>query len=355
MPRTITIGGINIDVDRNVNVVYSPKQDKEREKAFMILSGLSSSVSENRILEAFFNIPSVSAVRLLKLASEQGVPVYAITNLNLNDILPQLQVDTDTNLDIINAVNAGKTVIVSKTNITFGQWTGAGYIVIDPVTGAASYMISRSLGGGDMDQTPIADPNFKATWFDKMIFDIVRLNIISCGQNLVGTLYREGCKDPSVTGACRGRIDCSGLTTLCYEKAGITLLKFKNGDYRNAQQQYDYSLITEEPKYGDLVFFQGTNDKTPCDGLKNPDDGITHVTIYVRPNMMIGAGGRGVRITSITGMQERYEQWCEESACVKKENGVCIEFDRCNCAVKWQDNKDKDKFTSFVGYGKIIP
>ena len=59
MPRAVAEGGINVDVDRNINVVFSSTQDKEREKAFMILSGFSSSAWEHVVLEAFFDVPSV--------------------------------------------------------------------------------------------------------------------------------------------------------------------------------------------------------------------------------------------------------------------------------------------------------
>ncbi len=149
LPRSASEGGINIDVDLNICVVVSPTQDNERVKAFMILSGLSSSAWENRILEAFINLPSVSAVQLLKLASEGGIPIYTVTSANVNDMLPQLQVGPDVAIDIQNAVNAGKKIIISKTNVTYNQWTGVGYVIMNPSTGAAGYIISGNSAGGD--------------------------------------------------------------------------------------------------------------------------------------------------------------------------------------------------------------
>jgi hypothetical protein len=61
--------------------------------------------------------------------------------------LTLLQVGTDVIFDIQNAINAGKEVTVSKTNITYAGWTGSGYIIIDPDTGDGAYMISGGLGG----------------------------------------------------------------------------------------------------------------------------------------------------------------------------------------------------------------
>jgi hypothetical protein len=44
-------------------------------------------------------------------------------------------------------VGAGKEAIVSKMNINVNGWTGCGYIIIDPNTGAGAYMISGGTNG----------------------------------------------------------------------------------------------------------------------------------------------------------------------------------------------------------------
>jgi hypothetical protein len=61
--------------------------------------------------------------------------------------MPQLQVDGETKTDIRNAVNAGKEATVQQSDITFNGWTGHGYIVIDPETGAGAYMIAGGMSG----------------------------------------------------------------------------------------------------------------------------------------------------------------------------------------------------------------
>lgn len=351
LPRSVSVGGFNIDVDRNVNVVVSPTQDDERVRAFMILSGLASSISENRILEAFFEISSVSSVRLLKHASGLGIPVYTITNANLNETLPLLQVGEAVKADVVNSVNAGKKVIIPKMNMTLDQWTGVGYIVIDEVTGAASYMISGGLAGASTpNKAPIANPNFKATWLDRLIFKIVRWNIISFAKDQIGTLYKLGCKDPTAAGICKDRIDCSGLAALSYDKAGITLLKNKN-----AAMQYAYALQIDYPIYADLVFFKGSYDKN-CDGIVDADDGITHVAIYERPDYMIGAQSKGVKEYPISGWTERRPLVCYEFVCKQKQNNVCVAWDTCACVKgQWKTNPTGSLYNPFVGYGQIVP
>ena len=62
--------------------------------------------------------------------------------------LPQLQQSADVMDEIQNAIAAGKEVTVSQGTVTVGGWTGAGYIIVDPQTGAGAYMIEGGANGG---------------------------------------------------------------------------------------------------------------------------------------------------------------------------------------------------------------
>ena len=75
------------------------------------------------------------------------MPIYTIRQSNIDTVLPQLQIGADVKSDIANAVNAGKQVTVSKSNINLNGWTGCGYIITDPLTGAGAYMISGGQNG----------------------------------------------------------------------------------------------------------------------------------------------------------------------------------------------------------------
>ena len=70
--------------------------------------------------------------------------------------------------------------------------------------------------------------------------------------------------------------DCSGLTSWCYGKAGISLP-------RTAQAQYDATqhIPLSQAKAGDLVFFHSTY---------NAGTYVTHVGIYAGNNRMYHAG-----------------------------------------------------------------
>ena len=152
VPLSARHGGLSMDVDRAMVLVKALDGDINKPKQFVYVSGQNSSALEHAIPEQLFSTPQnpgegISAVKALKIANDQGIPIYTINKTNIDSVLPQLQLDSGTITDIRNAVNAGKIVTVSKTDITFNGWTGCGYIVIDPNTGSGAYMISGGLNG----------------------------------------------------------------------------------------------------------------------------------------------------------------------------------------------------------------
>jgi len=148
VPTMIAEAGIMIDVDRNIYAAFPKDGDLTKIKQFMIAAGQISSAMEHEIFEIMYQAKGVSTVQVLKIAIDQNIPVYTITQNNISSVLPVLQISSDVKDDIQNAVNAGKTVVTPKQNITYYTWHGTGYIVMDPQTGAAAYMISTSLAGG---------------------------------------------------------------------------------------------------------------------------------------------------------------------------------------------------------------
>jgi hypothetical protein len=141
-----------MDVDRVMQTVFSKDGDMKKVKQFMLSSGLLSSTLEHAVPEQLFTTTNsspegISAVKAIQMANDQGIPIYTIDQSNINMILPKLQINSDAIADIQNAVNSGKEVIVSRANVTLENWTGCGYIIIDPITGAGAYMISGGTNG----------------------------------------------------------------------------------------------------------------------------------------------------------------------------------------------------------------
>jgi hypothetical protein len=152
IPISVSSGGLAMDADRLMWTVKALDGNQEKAKQFFLSSGMNGSALEHSVPEQLFSTTDnpaqgISAVKALKIANDQGIPIYSIDQTNVVTILPQLQVDEDVKIDIQNAVNAGKEVTVSKTNITFNGWTGCGYIIVDPLTGAGAYMIAGGMNG----------------------------------------------------------------------------------------------------------------------------------------------------------------------------------------------------------------
>ncbi len=150
-PYSGSYSGEGLDIKRDKEVVNTLKGDKEQSKRFNQYAGIIGSAFEGMIFDQLFgnNIgDAISTVRIIDLANVQGIPVYFINSHNINSILSNLQISGDAINDIKNAINAGKEVIVPKTNITHSGWTGIGYIIRDPNTGNGGYIISGGTAGG---------------------------------------------------------------------------------------------------------------------------------------------------------------------------------------------------------------
>ena len=155
IPRSVSAKSLEMDVDRSFRYSLEKAGNKEKTKQFNLTVGMNSSALEHSVPEQLFSTPEnpvqgVSAVKALAIANSQGIPIFQINKANMATILPQLQLDGDTISDIQNAVNAGKEVTVSKTNITFNGWNGCGYLIIDPETGSGAYMISGGSNGASI-------------------------------------------------------------------------------------------------------------------------------------------------------------------------------------------------------------
>jgi len=249
IPRSVSQGGLGIDVDRNISIPASITGDRNRTKEFMVISGMTSSAWENRIFEIFLDTPSVSAMKLLKYANQQGVPIYTIDSTNIGQLLPAIQVSSEIKMEIQNAINAGKKVVISQTELQYYEWSGVGYVVLDTTTGAGAYMISGGLSGGGTAKVLTNPPitMSKDSWqYQRMKYAFTNI-VRSVSDGLKGTLYLKGGKDPQ-TG-----LDCSGFTKYVYGNAGYMIPD-------GAVYQYNYfrdnNMLFPTPKESDLFFWK---------------------------------------------------------------------------------------------------
>ena len=148
LPFSVKASGMGIDVDRDIISPASLDGDPVKRTQFVLASGMKGSGLENVIFEQIYQLEAISAVKALKIANEQGIPIYSINEGNLSYIFGNLELSNEVKMDISNAVNTGKVVMVPKRNLQLKDWNGVGYIVIDPNTGAGAYLISEGLAGG---------------------------------------------------------------------------------------------------------------------------------------------------------------------------------------------------------------
>lgn len=152
----VKMGGVVMDIDKIAHTTVERNNDKDKLSAYNLSRGPSYSLNENLVPEQLFDDPDtpekeadgISAVKALTLAAQQGQTIYTITKANYAEVLPKLNHSDVVMTDIRNGVNAGRTVTVHDTQMSFNGWKGTGYTILDPVSGAGAYMIGGGLDGG---------------------------------------------------------------------------------------------------------------------------------------------------------------------------------------------------------------
>ncbi len=155
LPRNVTFAGLSMDIDHMKQHRVAKNNSKEESIAFSQSIGARMSAMEHQIPESILNtneenVSGISASKAISLASTQGQKVWTIDNNNVNLALSKINLSAQAELDIRNAVNAGKIATAHETRINFNGWIGEGYILIDPNTGAGAYMISGGGNGGEI-------------------------------------------------------------------------------------------------------------------------------------------------------------------------------------------------------------
>lgn len=147
-PVSVKLANMYIDIDADVHSIVNIDNDTAKEKQYSILTGYISSSLENSIIEQLSNKDSVSTVKIFNEANNNGIAIYEVNSENIDEVLKVLKVDDYIKTDIRNSVDSGNIVLIPEKEITYGDWEGTGYVVQDPVTGSAGYMISGGNAGG---------------------------------------------------------------------------------------------------------------------------------------------------------------------------------------------------------------
>jgi RHS repeat-associated protein len=169
IPVSIRPGSYVIDVPRLVAGPYSVDgQQRERLRSVFELAGYHGSTWEHLVWEQTVHAPSISTVRIFQAARQQGQQLRTLTPVDAPSVaaLPFSESARD---DIANALHRGLVVTIPERPVTWATYANAeGYVLQNPLTGAADYRIrglysgGESNGSGPPDRTscpPCAGPN----------------------------------------------------------------------------------------------------------------------------------------------------------------------------------------------------
>lgn len=151
LPRNVEFGGMSMDIDHLKQHRIEKNNDKKASSKFSQSVGARMSALEHWVPEQVFSTDGeiahgISAAKALAIANNQGQKIWTITKDNISLALTEIDLGTDAESDIRNAVNAGKIATAHESRLNYNGWIGEGYTLVDPNTGAGAYMIS---GGGN--------------------------------------------------------------------------------------------------------------------------------------------------------------------------------------------------------------
>tara|TARA_A200000159_G_scaffold67667_1_gene62603 strand:+ start:302 stop:1696 length:1395 start_codon:yes stop_codon:yes gene_type:complete len=195
---------------------------------------VAASGLEHAVFEKTLGWPSNSTMSILRFAALHEVPIYVVKSANLNTALAEIDLPANIETSMRNAVNSGRIVITPKEQLLIGEWNGIGYIVLDPVTGAAGYLINGGNAGGKQAFEPMDLQETNTTWLD---------DVANIGDAIVdGALYGEhsdrAWDDPLLQGLNDGTTFVSDL--------------FFVGDLRNLSIT-GYNAIFEDGEWSDVA------------------------------------------------------------------------------------------------------
>jgi transglutaminase-like putative cysteine protease len=142
--RSASYSIYQMDLKRVLQAVAAPS-DKVRID-YMSQSGLQGSYLESSAFEQLFSRlqgSGASTSQVLIDAAERGIPIYTIDASN-QGVLAKVSLSAEAMADVNAAIAEGKRVIVPQR----APGAISGYILQDPTTGAAGYLIDGALSGG---------------------------------------------------------------------------------------------------------------------------------------------------------------------------------------------------------------
>jgi transglutaminase-like putative cysteine protease len=180
--RRVRFPGVNMDIGHARNLTWTKDNDPSKWVGYNRLRGQYMSALEHAVPERFFNNPSqcnsqgrtttnpslptcpqgISAMKALALAAQAGQKVYTITgevyHNNSNIVSVGLSAHSESTRNRVQqALDVGYEVTIHEAPIAQDGWSGAGFTLIDPITGAGGYLIEGGSSGGNLTWSDVGD------------------------------------------------------------------------------------------------------------------------------------------------------------------------------------------------------
>lgn len=174
-PVRLTRGGLNIDVMHSPDEVFSKTGKKQDEIAWNLSKDIYCSIAEGFLISAFYGTPSITAASVLWIASQRGIPIHAINQDNIDQILPLLahervlKVPDHVIRQVEELVSKGFWVVIPQTVVpnivltvevagkdtdyvpkAYKTWFGVGWLEFNNETGECGTMIEGRLGSSSL-------------------------------------------------------------------------------------------------------------------------------------------------------------------------------------------------------------
>jgi hypothetical protein len=140
-----------MDVGHQRRICFATNNDASAWVAYNRLRGQQSSLMESAVPEEFFADDehpgqAVSAMSAIRIAASQGQKIFTISKANESQVAG-LQQSASVLENVRRALAAGKEVTIPQSRFDVGGFVGTGYIVTDPQTGGADYLIEGGAHG----------------------------------------------------------------------------------------------------------------------------------------------------------------------------------------------------------------
>ena len=145
---------VSFDVER---VAYTPRDltgsQGVREKAFLVLVGAEASWAEQKVFGESLQVPAVSTVGVLQQQAVAGQTIEWTCRCAETEAtgIPDTDLGPAAQAHIATAYNQGLLIVTPTTTTVAGAWSGEGYVLIDPTTGASGWFLTGGLAGGWAD------------------------------------------------------------------------------------------------------------------------------------------------------------------------------------------------------------